>query len=260
MLFRSAVFATALLSLSLPAFARGELSHARKWKTLLPSVRATTECMARGIVASPVALGHARQGNWLEAVKAMQADCAEVGRALVAEHDRLYGPGTGRSFVEGPYASDLPRALKARIGAKVDQAAESMNVEEAPASAPVTTPEALPQPPDSSPDPAAPVSAASADGAHAVDREDGSAGISLSADIASYLDRYRMAALNAASPADEVRSEQPSIPKSFWFICLFALGASLYAVVRGIGRRAGGAAMRGSKQEQLEPRMNFHER
>lgn len=29
---------------------------------------------------------------------------------------RLYGPGTGKRFVEGPYATDLPRAVKARIG------------------------------------------------------------------------------------------------------------------------------------------------
>ena len=113
MWFRSAVLATVLVSLSLPAFARGGLSGGRKWSQLLPTVRATTDCIAQGIAASPTALNHARQENWLEAVKSIGDRCNEVGRTQVAEHDRLYGPGlygpgTGKAFVEGPYASDLP--------------------------------------------------------------------------------------------------------------------------------------------------------
>jgi hypothetical protein len=98
MWFRSAVLATALVSLSLPAFARGGLSGARKWRELLPTVRATTDCIAQGIPASPAALNHARQENWLEAVKSLGDRCNEVGRTLVAEHDRLYGPGTGKAL------------------------------------------------------------------------------------------------------------------------------------------------------------------
>src|SRR3954449_9221258 len=133
MWFRSAVFAVALVSFSLPTFARGRLSGGRKWRELLPTVRATTECIAQGIVASPTALSHARQDNWLEAVKSMQGDCSDVGRTLVAEHDRLYGPGTGKAFVEGPYASDLPRALKTRIRPALKrQAAQFAMVAEAP--------------------------------------------------------------------------------------------------------------------------------
>lgn len=140
MWFRSAVFAVAFVSLSLPAFARGGLSGARKWRELLPTVRATTDCIAQGIVASPTALSQARQDNWLEAVKSMQGDCSDVGRTLIAEHDRLYGPGTGKAFVEGPYASDLPRALNARIGPEMQrQAAQPAKAEVAPAPAAATT-------------------------------------------------------------------------------------------------------------------------
>jgi len=116
MWFRSLVLATALVSVSLPALARGELSDARKWKVLLPTVRAVTDCIARGIAASSTALTYARQENWIEAVKSTVEECRSVGSRLVAEHDRLYGPGTGKTFVEGPYATDLSRALKARIG------------------------------------------------------------------------------------------------------------------------------------------------
>jgi hypothetical protein len=59
--------------------------------------------------------------------------CKAFGSTLIAEHDRLYGPGTGKAFVEGPYASDLPRALKARIRPALKrQAAQFAMVAEAP--------------------------------------------------------------------------------------------------------------------------------
>jgi len=133
MWFRSLVFAVALVSVSLPALARGELSDARKWKVLLPTVRASTDCIARGIATSPTALNYARQENWLEAAKSTSDECRSFGSHLVAEHDRLYGRGTGKKFVEGPYAADLPRALKARIGLQIARlAAQPVKTEEAP--------------------------------------------------------------------------------------------------------------------------------
>src|SRR5215217_5869698 len=144
MWIRSAVLATALVSLSLPALASG----GRKWRELLPTVRATTDCIAQGIAASPTTLSHARQENWLEAVKSMPEECKRLGSRLVVEHDRLYGPGTGKAFVEGAYASDLPRALKARIRPALKrQAAQSATVEEVPepnATAADTTPQGAP--------------------------------------------------------------------------------------------------------------------
>src|SRR4051794_18861764 len=66
--------------------------------------------------------------------------CKAFGSTLIAEHDRLYGPGTGKAFVEGPYASDLPRALKARIRPALKrQAAQSTTVEETPEPAAAAT-------------------------------------------------------------------------------------------------------------------------
>src|SRR3954470_16831924 len=140
MRFRSAVLAVALLSVSLPALSRGGSSEARKWKELLPAVRATTDCLAHGIVASPPALEHARAENWREAVRTIHADCIPLGRTLIAEHDRLFGTVTGERFVAGPYAADLPRALKARIGSEIArQAEEPVTADKEPASA--ATPE-----------------------------------------------------------------------------------------------------------------------
>src|SRR5690242_13666084 len=123
MWFRSLVLATALVSASFPALARSELSDARKCKALLPTVRASTDCIAQGIAANPTALSYARQENWLEAVKSTAEVCRSFGSHLIAEHDRLYGPSTGKRFVEGPYAADLPRAVKARIGPVLGRAA-----------------------------------------------------------------------------------------------------------------------------------------
>jgi hypothetical protein len=123
MWLRSLVLAPALVSVSLPALARSELSDARKWKVLLPTVRASTDCIAREIAASPTALNYAHQENWLEAVKSTAEECRSFGTRLIAEHNRLYGPGTGKRFVEGPYAADLPRAVKARIGPQIARAA-----------------------------------------------------------------------------------------------------------------------------------------
>src|SRR3954466_10993655 len=139
-LLRSVVLMTALVSLALPALARGELSETQKRKALLPAVRATTECIAQEILRSPTALSYARQNKWFETVQSMPEACKAFGSTLIFEHDRLYGPGTGKAFVENPYASDLPRALKARIGPEMQrQAAESAKAEEAPAPAAATT-------------------------------------------------------------------------------------------------------------------------
>src|SRR4051794_9936466 len=142
-LLRSAVLATALVSLSLPALARGEPNERQKQKELLPAVRATTECLAQEILRSPTALSYARQNKWVETVESVPEACKAEGRNLIAEHDRLYGPGTGKAFVDGPYASDLPRALKARIRPALKrQAAAFSVVEDAPdpaAAAPGTT-------------------------------------------------------------------------------------------------------------------------
>ena len=153
MWLRSLVFATALVSVSVPALARSEQSEAQKRKVLLPTLRASTDCIARGIAASPTALGHARQENWLGAVKSTAEECRSVGNRLIVEHDRLYGPGTGRRFVEGPYAADLPRALKVRIGAQMARApaqtAKKADQEPAPAVAVTEMPTRVAAPPSS---------------------------------------------------------------------------------------------------------------
>jgi len=150
-LLRSAVLATALVSLSLPALARGDLNERQKRKELLPAIQATTECLAQEILRSPTALSYARQNKWVETVESVPEACKAEGSTLIAEHDRLYGPGTGKAFVDGPYASDLPRALKARIRPALKrQTTQFASVEEVPERAPAaadTRREVTPPPP-----------------------------------------------------------------------------------------------------------------
>jgi hypothetical protein len=254
MWLRFAVFAMALVSLSLPADARGRSSEARKSRALLPTVRATTDCIARGILANPAALGHARQENWLEAVKGMPEECKSIGSRLVDEHDRLYGPGTGKAFVEGPYAADLPRALKARIGPEMER--EDRQVEEAEeAPAPVVTPaetqEQLPVATASSVDAEEqlPVLPASAQATAEAVRQLGVSSANETAYASAAAsgvpntrssqpgEAARTSAVGLVPLAEEPRLDRASVPSAFWLVCVSALAASLYAAFRGLSLR-----------------------
>ena len=118
MRLRSGLVIAALVGCAPAAFAKAELSEARKWRILLPTVRAATDCLARAVLASPAAANNARQENWADAVRSVSSTCEAARLRLTREHDRLYGPGTGITFLEGPYTFELPRALRARIQAR----------------------------------------------------------------------------------------------------------------------------------------------
>ena len=78
-------------------------------------VQAATDCIARAISANSVAVEHALGERWSEALEATGATCREHLIRMVAQHDRLYGEGTGEAFLKGAYFSDLPRALMLRL-------------------------------------------------------------------------------------------------------------------------------------------------
>jgi len=242
MWFRSAVLATALVSLSLPALAGG----GRKWRELLPTVRATTDCIAQGIAASPTTLSHARQENWLEAVKSMPEECKRLGSRLVAEHDRLFGPGTGKAFVEGAYASDLPRALKARIGPAMErQEAQPAKAEE-PSAPAVTATERPVQVPSPALPPREPEEADSTrpriedlKAIPPVLPEEAAIKEQPAAETAPPPVVLRTAEVTAAQPRHESRpdwSVPPNRAYSLAYLAVFA-GAALFATGRALGGR-----------------------
>ena len=247
-LLRSVVLMTALVSLALPALAQGELSKTQKRKALLPAVRATTECIAQEILRSPTALSYARQNKWFETVQSMPEVCKAFGSTLIAEHDRLYGPGTGKAFVEGPYASDLPRALKARIRPALKrQAAQSTTVEEAPepaAAATDTTPQVTPSLPLSQSNPVEengsglgakrPTEVAASAEHVALKRP-------LAAEIAPPSVKPRPEDVTVAKSPDANRLDQPPPPNrsySLAYVAVFA-GAALFGTGRALGLRIG---------------------
>jgi hypothetical protein len=239
---------TALVSLALPALAQGELSKTQKRKALLPAVRATTECIAQEILRSPTALSYARQNKWFETVQSMPEVCKAFGSTLIAEHDRLYGPGTGKAFVEGPYASDLPRALKARIRPALKrQAAQSTTVEEAPepaAAATDTTPQVTPSLPLSQSNPveengsglgAKRLTEVAASAEHVALKRP------LAAEIAPPSVKPRPEDVTVAKSPDANRLDQPPPPNrsySLAYVAVFA-GAALFGTGRALGLRIG---------------------
>jgi len=242
---------TALVSLALPALARGELSETRKRKALLPAVRATSECIAQGILRSPTALGYARQNKWSETVQSMPEACKALGSNLIAEHDRLYGPGTGKAFVEGPYASDLPRALKARIRPALKrQAAASAVVEEAPEPAAAATDTRMQVTPPLPPVQGSPVEENSTGlGARrpievAAPAEHAAVKRVPEAKVATQSVKPAARDVTVAQPPDENRLDRPAHPSraySLAYVAVFA-GAALFATGHALGLRMRGRA------------------
>ncbi len=86
-------------------------------KQFAPTVRAATDCASRVIAAQGI-VSTASDDQIREAARrAFGGQCRAEGLLLAREHDRLYGAGTGRSFVDGPYFADFPRAARIRMNA-----------------------------------------------------------------------------------------------------------------------------------------------
>jgi hypothetical protein len=259
-LLRSAVLATALVSLSLPALARGEPSERQKRKALLPALHATTECIAQEILRSPTALSYARQNKWVETVQSMPEVCKAIGGNLIAEHDRLYGPGTGKAFVEGPYASDLPRALKARLRPALKrQAAQLATFEDGPepaAAATDTTPQVPPSLPPVQSNVEKDVAALRAQVPTGL-AEDVAVKRSPGAQITAQPVKPAVREVTVAKPPDENRLDRPTHPSraySLAYVAVFA-GAALFATGRALGLRMRefAATCRRALHERLSP-------
>jgi hypothetical protein len=77
-------------------------------------VQSATACILRRAGDPPRG---GRRGDALHALiaHAMRA-CAGPLRAMVGAHDRLYGEGSGESFLLGPYLDVLPAAVVRRVG------------------------------------------------------------------------------------------------------------------------------------------------
>jgi hypothetical protein len=86
------------------------------------SVKAASDCVAAAALNNPNITTLYRENrlkevtNW---IVLQSSACDNQLTAMRLLHDRLYGVGTGRTFLLGDYLADLPRAVGERIGGEV---------------------------------------------------------------------------------------------------------------------------------------------
>jgi hypothetical protein len=110
------------------------------------SIKAATDCVAAAALKNPNITTLYREDRLDEVtdwIVLQSSACDNPLRAMRLLHDRLYGQGTGRTFLRGDYLADLPRAVGERIKGEVLKRI---------AREPVATPNAS-VPPDSLPPP-----------------------------------------------------------------------------------------------------------
>jgi hypothetical protein len=86
------------------------------------SVKAATDCVATAALKDPNITTLYREDRLDEVTDRIvlhSSVCDNPLRAMRLLHDRLYGQGTGRTFLRGDYLADLPRAVRERIRAEV---------------------------------------------------------------------------------------------------------------------------------------------
>jgi hypothetical protein len=106
--------AALLMASTASATARSELESA--------SVKAATDCVAAAALNNSEITTFYRENrlkevtNW---VVLRSSACDNPLNAMRLLHDRIYGQGTGQTFLRGDYLNDLPRAVGERIKVEV---------------------------------------------------------------------------------------------------------------------------------------------
>jgi hypothetical protein len=103
-----------LMASTAPATARSEMESA--------SVKAATDCVAAAALNNSEITTFYQENrlrevtNW---VVLRSSACDNPLNAMRLLHDRIYGQGTGQTFLRGDYLDDLPRAVGERIKIEV---------------------------------------------------------------------------------------------------------------------------------------------
>ncbi|HEY8268839.1 MAG TPA: hypothetical protein VIG34_09290 [Xanthobacteraceae bacterium] len=79
--------------------------------TMQPLIRTANECVARFVTADPRFEEQVKRGNVNDLIVDSIPTCLAAVRALIEEHDRIYGAGTGEIFFMGPYLDALPTVV-----------------------------------------------------------------------------------------------------------------------------------------------------
>ena len=104
--------ASVLICLSLTGVGRAATDQEKR-RLHVPYVRSATSCIVEQVRRD-------LRPNYSAAdvsttINSAIPECREALNRMVDRHDRIFGAGTGRKFLEGPYLHDLPRAIAARI-------------------------------------------------------------------------------------------------------------------------------------------------
>lgn len=110
----SLVLSASLSNQTLPPIAEPvtwhQLSLPQKQATLLPLVQSATACIYKA-VSSNARYAGADAAEINNLIVASMPSCAPLLRRMVETHDILYGNGSGKAFLLGPYLDVLPSAL-----------------------------------------------------------------------------------------------------------------------------------------------------
>jgi outer membrane protein OmpA-like peptidoglycan-associated protein len=109
---------------------------------LLPAIRGATNCISREVLKDSGAAEAVQAGRIDPLLPGPIKRCDAAMHFMIAEHDRIYGPATGQEFFQGPYLSDLPRAVTARVKQELQRQASAQTPP------PVARSEAKPRTPD----------------------------------------------------------------------------------------------------------------
>ena len=94
-----------------------ELSPQKKDLAMRPLVQSATDCVVRNVSADPRLPKSLRAGDIRELIVSSMTPCANAMRAMIEEHDRLFGSGSGEAFFMGPYLKYLPTSVDTAVKA-----------------------------------------------------------------------------------------------------------------------------------------------
>jgi hypothetical protein len=88
---------------------------ARPRMTMQPLIRSANECIARKVATDPRFGASTQGGNVNDLIVESIPSCLDAVRAMIDEHDHIYGEGTGENFFVGPYLDALPAAVNGLV-------------------------------------------------------------------------------------------------------------------------------------------------
>ena len=106
---------------------RGQADPAMLRRAVAPLIRALTDCVAQQSLIDQDAVTEYRNGTFNSYVVRTVRLCPTFVMNLLQAYDRFDGEGQGNAFLNGPYASDLPRAVLKRIKLQMDDRLASLN-------------------------------------------------------------------------------------------------------------------------------------